>query len=190
MCLTNCNSRVLNTVNHEGILPALRDFLTFGENRIKQSDDPGVTATTLMPPVDKLDPWLLGNFERAVSVSRQYATRVLGKWMFKDKDPAEIQRVTDMLNEGYFSHGFVNDRNEAREELGLNIVDIEESQWNEVWALYTLYRDLRLEMEYRGPIIETVESIEDILIRKGFSGIMNDDSEEMYEDIDELSMLG
>jgi ATP-dependent protease ClpP protease subunit len=152
-----------------GPTQAIRDYLAFVENRIVKSDHPKATATVLMPTIDKLDPWLLGNFERAVLVSSQYANKLLSKGMLRGKDPSEIERLVSKLNEGYYSHGYAIDREEAREELQLNVIDIPDDEWNLVWNLHRLYIEFRSLIEYNGPIIESVYELERFLLSEGFN---------------------
>lgn len=158
-----------------GPAQAIRDFLSFVENRIANSKEQNITATILMPTLEKLDPWLLGNFERAVLVSRQYANRLLSKGMLLGKDSEEIERVTNILNEGYFSHGYAIDRHEARTELGLKIIDIPEEHWILVWQLYSEYNTFRDLTRFRDSIIECKEQIEHFLRSEGIDESTDDD---------------
>lgn len=119
---------------------SIKMCIDFLEEKITKSDDPKLMASLLYPIADKLDPWIIGDYEKLIKASYQYAEILLEKNMFKNnKDKARL--VTRTMTEKYFSHGYCINRHEAKDELGLNAVQAEEELWEIIWALYLAYDD-------------------------------------------------
>lgn len=119
---------------------SIRLCIDFMENKLSQSKDERITSTVLGHISDKLDPWIVGDYEKSIKASYQYAEALLEKNMFKtSKDRAKS--VTKIMTEKYFSHGYCINRNEAHDELGLNIVFADGDLWDIIWALYLAYDD-------------------------------------------------
>lgn len=123
-----------------GPAQAIRDCIDFVFNKVKQSEDPGLMLNIMYPVIDKLDPFLLGNFERAVKVSKQYAKKLLSENMLAEQSEEEINKIVDVFAEGYYSHGFVIDKEEAK-KLCLNVLEPDEELWDVIWKLYIQYMD-------------------------------------------------
>jgi hypothetical protein len=94
----------------------------------------------LSPILNKLDPWLIGDYEKALKASRQYAEVLLSRYMLKEK-PEKVETVTKALTESYYSHGFPIGRYEAK-NLGLNVTEAEGELWEVIWELYLGYEEL------------------------------------------------
>jgi ATP-dependent protease ClpP protease subunit len=121
-----------------GPAQALRDFLKFVETRVSTSKDPTLTANLLMPIIEKLDPWVLGNFERSNMVAYQYAEKLLGKYMLKTENQEKTKEITKKLTEGYYSHGYGIDVHESI-DMGLKVTEPNPELWDCIWDLYGIY---------------------------------------------------
>jgi len=138
---------------------SIRMCIEFMEERITKSEDPNLMASLLYPIADKLDPWIIGDYEKLIKASYQYAEALLEKNMFKNnKEKARL--VTRTMTEKYFSHGYCINRHEAKEELGLNVVQAEGNLWEIIWALYLAYDDYMQEKDY-SYIMEITNDIRD-----------------------------
>ncbi len=139
---------------------SIRLCIDYIEEKLMQSKDMKITASVLYPISNKLDPWLLGDYEKSIKASYQYAEALLENNMFKGtKDRARI--VTKMMTEKYFSHGYCINRKEAANELGLNIVYADGDLWHIIWALYLAYDDYMQGKNYSS-IMETAGGVLDL----------------------------
>jgi ATP-dependent protease ClpP protease subunit len=144
-----------------GPAQALRDFLRFVENRVSTSKDPVLTANLLMPIIEKLDPWVLGNFERSNMVAVQYAEKLLGKYMLNGEPNEKVKEMTKKLTEGYYSHGYGIDVDESK-DIGINVIDPEPDLWDDIWSLYSIYHDELME-DQQNCIVECLHNIKNSL---------------------------
>jgi hypothetical protein len=114
--------------------------LDYLQRSITSSSDQEVAAFMVTPLLNKLDPWLIGDYEKTIKASRQYAETLLSRYMLKN-DPEKVQTVTQALTEGFFSHGYPIGRREAR-NLGLKVTDAQGELWDIIWELYLGYEKL------------------------------------------------
>lgn len=143
--------------NEQDLVPAhaLRDSLQYLEDRI--SSDPNL-ASLYWPLIQSMDLMSLGHYDREIEGAEQYAEHLLGQRMFKD-DNDHAKQVAERLARGYKRHNYVIDREEARSELGLKIVDATPDEWDLIWQLHNLYdRLLRDSLPDRFKVIETLEA--------------------------------
>lgn len=119
--------------------------LDYLQRSIINSPDPEVSSFIVTPMLNKLDPWLIGDYEKTMKASRQYAEALLSRYMLKDH-PDQVSIVTQALTEGYFSHGYPIGRREAK-ELGLKVTEAHGELWDVIWKLYLGYEELFKEME-------------------------------------------
>lgn len=119
---------------------AVQHCLDYLQRSIVDSPAPDVATSILTPVLSKLDPWLIGDYEKALKASRQYAEALLSRYMLKDK-PELVPVVTRVLTEGYFSHGYPIGRQEAK-QLGLKVTDADDELWDVIWELYLGYEEL------------------------------------------------
>lgn len=131
---------------------AVRYCLDYIQRTIAESPEPDTAALALSPIINKLDPWIIGDYEKSLKASKQYARQLLSSYMLKDR-PQKIEDVTKALVEGYFSHGYPIGHREAKEELGLNIIEATGDLWNVIWELYSSYDEIMIERDY-GSIID------------------------------------
>jgi len=114
--------------------------LDYLQRSITNSSDPEVASFMVAPLLDKLDPWLIGDYEKTIKASQQYAETLLSRYMLKN-NPERVQKVTQALTEGYFSHGYPIGRREAK-DLGLNVIAAQGELWDVIWNLYLCYEEL------------------------------------------------
>jgi len=134
---------------------SIRDALRLFDDEIAQDVNRGLL---FMPIMSKIDPWVLGAYERALKSSQQYAEALLSKYMLKDK--LEMARkVAEELATGYYSHGYAIDRRIAKEELKLNVTfaDGDKEMWDHIWRLYKLYEALFREVPDLKALFETTK---------------------------------
>lgn len=119
---------------------AIRYCFEYLRRTIADSPDPEVATFISTPVLNKLDPWLIGDYEKTLKASRQYAEALLSRYMLRES-PERVPIVTEALTEGYFSHGYSIGRREAK-ELGLNVKEADEELWDVIWKLYLGYEEL------------------------------------------------
>lgn len=117
---------------------ALRYCFEYIEEIIDNTANPEVSEIIINAMLNKLDPWLIGDYEKALKASRQYAESLLSKYMLKN-DPERVKTVTANLTNGYFSHGYPIGRTEAR-EMGITVTDAQGELWELIWELYLVYQ--------------------------------------------------
>ena len=110
------------------------------QRSIINSPDSEVAEFMVIPLLNKLDPWLIGDYEKTIKASNQYAETLLSRFMLKD-NLERVPKVTLALTEGYFSHGYPIGRREAK-ELGLTVTDAHGELWDVIWELYLGYEEL------------------------------------------------
>jgi len=119
--------------------------LDFFQRSIINSSNPEVATIIATPLLAKLDPWLIGDYEKTIKASRQYAETLLSRYMLKNA-PEQVSNVTHALTEGYFSHGYPIGRREAK-ELGIKVIEAQGELWDIIWNLYLGYEKLFKEKE-------------------------------------------
>lgn len=125
---------------------AIRYCLEYFQRTVSNSPDPELATFIINPVLNKLDPWLIGDYEKSLKASHQYAEALLSRYMLKES-PDQVSGVTHALTEGYFSHGYPIGRREAK-ELGLKVTDADGELWDVIWSLYLGYEELFSQMEY------------------------------------------
>jgi hypothetical protein len=126
---------------------AVGHCLDYLQRSISTSSDLEVAALIVTPLLNMLDPWLIGDYEKTIKASRQYAETLLSRYMLRDL-PERVPIVTQALTEGYFSHGYPIGRREAK-ELGLKVIEAQGELWDVIWKLYLGYEELFKEEEKR-----------------------------------------
>lgn len=134
---------------------SIRDTLKLFDTEISQ--DPN-RSLLFMPVMSKIDPWILGAYERALKSSQQYAEALLSKYML-NADLDSAKKVAEDLATGYYSHGYAIDRKIAKDQLKLNVIfaDAEKELWDYMWRLYKLYEALLREKPGTQAIFETIK---------------------------------
>jgi hypothetical protein len=141
---------------------ALRDFLEISGILQKNDRDEviGYDCDKLLPFCEKgiLNPWLLGDFERSIKQSHQWAENLLKRYMFKDDIDSDntVTEIAQKLTEGYYYHGYPLGRREAQ-ELKLKVEDMPDNLWASTSELMAAYDIMKKEQNLI-TIIETSRS--------------------------------
>lgn len=143
---------------HNVSATSIKDALEMLEDRVR-SNPP--TAVLYAPLLEKVDIYLIGEYERALKSAEQYAERLLAAYMLKG-NPMEAKRVAGLLARQYFSHGYAIDRAEARSQLSLNVTDASVDEWNAMWQLHKLYETVIEDSAQGGGRIQAIFESEDI----------------------------
>ena len=142
---------------------AIKDALKVIEELSGESPE---KSLKYMPLIEKINLDTLGEYERALKASKQYAKTLLETSnLLKDKSKAE--EVANSLATGYYSHGYAIYADEARDKLGFNIVFIEnEDEWKPIWQLYNLYEAFIDDSKTATQMVTTVFEAEEFHISK------------------------
>lgn len=167
-----------------GATQSLRDCIDFLEERFDTSKDPKKTAFVLMPILDKMNPFMIGKYERAVKMSKQYAELLLKKGMLLSKSSPEIDVVVRKLSESYYSHGYAIDSKEAIDELHLNVVGCSSELWANIWVLFTIYEVFMRSTNETVRIIESIKSIDKALSNTNSADTSSNDTVHSEEVVD------
>lgn len=119
---------------------AIRCCFDYIEEIFNNSSNQEVSEVIITSILNKLDPWLIGDYEKALKASKQYAESLLSRYMLKNSQD-KIKRVTQTLTNGYFSHGYPICRQEAK-EMGLNVTEAHGELWDNIWQLYLIYETM------------------------------------------------
>jgi hypothetical protein len=133
---------------------AIQDGLKFFETRIKGNPE---RALLYAPLVRELNPYVVGQYERELASSKQFARDLLGKYMLKN-DIRAASQVANRLTTGFYSHGHVIDRDVARHELKLNVTHPDTPLWNAMWELHNLYQVYLAEHPQLGGVAQAINA--------------------------------
>jgi len=111
---------------------------------------------------DHIEPLALGALERSYTLSRLITEKALGTRV-EQLSSKEIQHIKDQIGGAYSSHIFVLGRNEVRNDLGLDVTDMNTELRDAVWALFTYYERL-----FNKPIPISVDKKEVRVVAQGF----------------------
>lgn len=142
---------------------AIKDALKVIEELSGESPE---KSLKYMPLIEKINLDTLGEYERVLKASQQYAEALFRTSnLLKDKSKAED--VANSLATGYYSHGYAIYADEARDKLGFNIVFIEnEDEWKPIWQLYNLYEAFIDDSKTTTQMVTTVFETEEFHISK------------------------
>jgi len=119
-----------------------------------------------MPLIEKINLDTLGEYERALKASQQYAKTLLetGKLL---TDKAKAEEIASNLATGYYSHGYAISADEAKDKLGFNIKFVEDKdEWKPIWQLYNLYNAFVDDSKTETHMIPTIFEAEEFRISK------------------------
>jgi len=142
---------------------AIKDALKVIEDLSKGAPE---KSLKYMPLIEKINLDTLGEYERALKASQQYAQRLLesGKLL---KDKTKAKEVAEKLATGYYSHGYAIYAEEAKNKLNFNVVFIEdEKHWSPIWQLYNLYEAFIDDSKTGREMVTTIFESEEFFISK------------------------
>jgi len=116
-------------------------------------------VSTLTALTDKIHPLAIGNIQRSHNQSRMMARKLL-KLHKGSSDEHEIEKLIDILKSNLFYHGHPINREEAKKDLNLDVVNPTPDVESLMWQLYLEYEtEMKLadpfnplrEMELKSP---------------------------------------
>jgi ClpP class serine protease len=96
---------------------------------------------------DKVNPIALGNVHRTYKLIRILVPKLLGLHMDSTqvKNKEKIEKIAEILTETLYTHSYPISRREARDVIGLNVVEPPQNVEAFLWSLYKQYElDLQL----------------------------------------------
>lgn len=124
-------------------------YFKFAQDRagIKREED--ITRVFQML-VEKIHPLALGGVYRANEQIKMLSKKLLAKNI---KDQEKVEGIIKILTEELYSHDYIISRREAKETLGLPIINNEEIE-NWIWELFSLYSEQSELMKPHNPEVE------------------------------------
>lgn len=115
-------------------------YLNLAREEAKIQDDTAM-ASIFKELSSRVHPLALGNVYRARAQIKMLATQLLERHM-GEENKERVKAIVEKLTRELYSHDYIIGRKEARESLGLNIVDVDEDIDRTVWRLYKEYEEL------------------------------------------------
>ncbi|MFH1284551.1 MAG: helix-turn-helix domain-containing protein [Candidatus Peregrinibacteria bacterium] len=101
---------------------SVKDFFSFiRKNNTREQDSPLIPDMIVQQLSQQLDPYLVGAYEGALQYSVQFAKEYLSKFSMKGRTEEEISYTVDKLTEGYAAHSHPISRQDAQDDLKLNV---------------------------------------------------------------------
>lgn len=85
-------------------------------------------------------PLALGAIQQSYQLSKLISGNILRMRKMALEDE-HIEQVVDKLAEGYYSHGYLISRKEAKDDLRLPVTHPSDELWDRMWALHSYYRE-------------------------------------------------
>ena len=94
---------------------------------------------------EKIHPLALGNVQRSHNQARMMARKLLKQHMSLETQEHEIDQIIDNLKSNLFYHGHPINRDEAKKDLKLKVVNAPPALADHMWKLYLEYeKDMKL----------------------------------------------
>lgn len=90
---------------------------------------------------ENVHPLSLGNVHRNYQLIRSMARKLL-KLSDSNRKESEINAIVDYLTKNLYAHNYMIPRNEARDEIGLNIIEPSPELEDLIWKLYSSYESI------------------------------------------------
>ncbi len=125
-----------HTMQRQGIsVEDVKAYVSFIKETVGiRHEDELVKAVEIL--AQKVHPLALGNVERFIAQSRMIARKILLTHMSEETHKHKIDETIDTLASKLYFHGHPINRREAREELGLKVIDAPPEMETLIWALY------------------------------------------------------
>lgn len=134
---------------------SIREALDLIEERSKKGPEIAVLYT---PLIEQLDVNIVGEYERALRSSEQYAETPLSRYALK-ADKKKAKAVAAKLSHAYYSHGYAIGSQEAATDLGLAVTAAPDDLWEKMWQLHKLYQsDIELSRSGSEQIVTILET--------------------------------
>lgn len=123
---------------------AVKGYLEFAKEELGIKDDKAL-AEVFIKLTDYVHPLVLGQAYRSKSQIQMLAKKLLKNQV---DDPAKVNKIVDFLCSESGSHDYTINRREAKCDLGLNIVNPNDKQYELIKALYD---DINDELQFNVP---------------------------------------
>ena len=100
---------------------------------------------------EKVHPLALGSVYRAIEQIRMLASKLLGFHMSPDEEEKEIEKIIGALTKRLYSHDYIISRKEAKNEIKLNVKDVENVDKDFEKLVYDLFKEYEQEMCLTNP---------------------------------------
>ena len=113
------------------------------KEQIKDGDKHSLEFAAVLS--SKINPLVLGEYNSAMEISKEYQTELLLLRMFKGKNTADVDKIVKKFSVGYTHHSRVIGCNEAKEIFGENnieIMGINDPNWQLIWQFYETNRNI------------------------------------------------
>jgi hypothetical protein len=125
-------------------------YLDLARKEANLSGDASMT-TIFHQLAERVHPLALGSVYRAKEQIRMLSKKLLQFHMTADSE-GEMDRIVTTLTRELYSHDYIIGRNEAKEGVGLNVVDVDPELERAVWKLFQEYEGLlELNVPYSPP---------------------------------------
>jgi hypothetical protein len=128
-----------NTLQRLGIsVEDVKAYVSFVRDTVGiRHEDELVKAIEIL--AEKVHPLALGNVERFIAQSRMIARKLMLTHMNEETHKHKIDETIDTLASKLYFHGHPINRREAKNELGLKVVDAPPALETAMWDLYKSY---------------------------------------------------
>lgn len=136
---------------------------------IKNSPDVVSILQALTTGTNSISPIALGNVHRTYVQIREVSKKLLGLHIDTLKEGDRVASIIDKLTQKLYSHLHVINRTEARDIIGLDVVDATPDEDTLMWKLYEDYAtelQLNTQFKIRGVLASQLE--QELIIRGGF----------------------
>lgn len=129
-------------------------FLDLARNEVGLKTDESM-ASVLKILADKVHPLALGAVYRAREHNSSVALRLLS---LHSREEEKNQRIVKRLARELPTHSYLIGRREAKDEMGLNVVDVTDEVEDLMWALYEEYKEWLLLTSPNSPELDLGEA--------------------------------
>jgi ribonuclease HIII len=125
----------------------VRSFIDFAKDKNYCGlSDEDTLKDVLGQLTDQVHPLTIGSVYRAIEQIKMISTKLLKFHMPKKNDETEIKRIVADLTKNLYSHDYIINRNEAKNEIKLKVKNSETITTRFNKLIYDLFRDYEKEM--------------------------------------------
>jgi hypothetical protein len=122
-----------------------------------------------------VSPIALGNVHRTYTQIREVSKKLLGLHIDLSKEEDRVSSIIDKLTKKLYSHLHVINRTEARDIIGLDVVDATPDEDTLIWKLYEDYAaELQINTQFKIRGVLTSQLEQELIIKGGFIETIND----------------
>lgn len=146
-------------------------FIDMAKETIGIEGNPNVVSIlqTLTTGVNGVSPIALGNVHRTYTQIREVSRKLLGLHIDISKEEARVASIIDKLTQKLYSHLHAINRSEARDVIGLDVVDATPEEDTLMWKLYEDYAaELQINTQFNIRGVLTSQLEQELVLRGGF----------------------